>query len=140
MAVAAARASTRRSAILAFNGAYHGGMLSFANGGSPLNAPYPTVLAEYNDVEGTLALIDQNAGALAAILIEPMIGGGGGILADHSFLEALRERATRYGIVLIFDEVMSGTMPTFAWRPQAAPTRTKRGSGKSSASVFPPLS
>jgi glutamate-1-semialdehyde 2,1-aminomutase len=119
MAVAAARASTRRSAILAFNGAYHGGMLSFANGGSPLNAPYPTVLAEYNDVEGTLALIDQNAGALAAILIEPMMGGGGGILADHSFLEALRERATRYGIVLIFDEVMSGTMPTFAWRPPA---------------------
>jgi glutamate-1-semialdehyde 2,1-aminomutase len=107
MAVAAARASTGRSAILAFNGAYHGGMLGFANGGGPLNAPYPTVLAEYNDGEGTLDLIDQNAKALAAILIEPMMGGGGGIPADHSFLEALRERATRHGIVLIFDEVMT---------------------------------
>jgi hypothetical protein len=64
-------------------------MLSFANGGSPLNAPYPTVLAEYNDVEGTLALIDQNAGAL-------------------------RERATRYGIVLIFDEVMTSRISAAA--------------------------
>jgi glutamate-1-semialdehyde 2,1-aminomutase len=107
MAVAAARATTGRSAILAFNGAYHGGMLGFANGGGPLNAPYPTVLAEYNDCEGTLDLIDQNAKALAAILIEPMMGGGGGIPADHSFLGALRERATRHGIVLIFDEVMT---------------------------------
>jgi glutamate-1-semialdehyde 2,1-aminomutase len=107
IAVAAARGATGRGAIMTFNGAYHGAMLGFANGGGALNAPYPIVLAEYNDVEGTLARIDENADELAAILIEPMMGGGGGIPADRSFLEALRERATRYGIVLIFDEVMT---------------------------------
>jgi glutamate-1-semialdehyde 2,1-aminomutase len=110
LAVAAARAATGRSAILAFNGGYHGGMLGFANGGGPLNAPYPVVLAEYNDAEGTLAIIDRHAGELAAILIEPMMGGGGGIPAERSFLEALRERATRHGILLIFDEVMTSRL------------------------------
>ena len=110
MAVAAARAVTGRSHILVFNGGYHGSFLSFAGGGGPLNAPVPTVVAEYNDTEGTLALIDQNASKLAAILIEPMMGGGGGIAADRAFLEALRHAATKHGIVLIFDEVMTSRL------------------------------
>jgi glutamate-1-semialdehyde 2,1-aminomutase len=110
MAVATARAATGRSSVLAFNGGYHGGMLAFANGGGPLNAPYPIALAEYNDIEGTLALIEKLAGTLAAILVEPMMGGGGGIPADRTFLEALREQATRHGAVLIFDEVMTSRL------------------------------
>lgn len=110
MAVATARAATGRSHILAFDGAYHGGFLSFAGGGSPINVPVPTVLGTYNDTEGTLALIERNAEHLAAVLLEPMMGGGGGIAADLEFLEAIREATTRHGIVLIFDEVMTSRL------------------------------
>ena len=110
MAGATARAATGRDRIMVFNGGYHGSFLSFAGGAGPLNAPVPAVVAEYNDAEGTLRLIEQNAGSLAAILIEPMMGGGGGIAADCDFLLALREAATKHGIVLIFDEVMTSRL------------------------------
>jgi glutamate-1-semialdehyde 2,1-aminomutase len=110
MAIAVARAATGRSSILAFDGGYHGGMLAFANGGGPLNAPYPVVLAPYNDTESTLALIDEHSATLAGIIIEPMMGSGGAIPADVAFLKALRDRSTRDGIVLIFDEVMTSRL------------------------------
>ncbi|NBS43231.1 MAG: aminotransferase class III-fold pyridoxal phosphate-dependent enzyme, partial [Acetobacteraceae bacterium] len=54
MAVAAARAFTGRSKIIAFRGGYHGGVMSFVTGGSVVNAPFAVTLAEYNDLPGTL--------------------------------------------------------------------------------------
>ena len=110
MALTAARAHTGRTHVMAFRGGYHGGVLLFANGASPANAPYPFVVAEYNDIESTLALVERHAHELAAILIEPMMGTGGGIPADVAFLRALREAATRHDIVLIFDEVMTSRL------------------------------
>ena len=76
----------------------------------PTNAPFPWVMGRYNDIEATLALIEAHAHELAAIVVEPMMGGGGAIAADKAFLAALREAATRHGIVLIFDEVMSSRL------------------------------
>ena len=110
MALTAARAFTGRERILVFNGGYHGGVLHFANGASPHNAPYDFLLADYNDLDGTLSLIEENANRLAAILIEPMMGTAGAIPAEQTFLQALREAATRHGIVLIFDEVMTSRL------------------------------
>ena len=110
MALATARAVTGRSHILVFDGAYHGGVLSFAAGGSPINAPFPVVLARYNDPEATRALIETRAHELAAIIVEPMMGSGGAIPASRAFLETLREAATRHGIALIFDEVMTSRL------------------------------
>ena len=110
MALATARAVTGKSHVLVFEGAYHGGVLSFVAGASPINAPFPVVLALYNDADATLALIGKHAHELAAIIVEPMMGSGGAIPASRPFLEALREAATRHGIVLIFDEVMTSRL------------------------------
>jgi glutamate-1-semialdehyde 2,1-aminomutase len=67
-------------------------------------------VAPYNDIDATAALIDANAARLACIIVEPMIGGGGCIPASLGFLTMLRERATRHGILLIFDEVMTSRL------------------------------
>jgi glutamate-1-semialdehyde 2,1-aminomutase len=109
-ALSAARAFTRRAKILVFEGAYHGGMLSFAHGTSPMNIPFPYVFARYNDLEETLAVIDEHGRDLAAIIVEPMMGAGGCIAGRHEFLRGLRDAASRHGTVLIFDEVMTSRL------------------------------
>ncbi len=108
-AISTARAATGRTHILVFDGAYHGGVLSFVKP-SPITAPFPFILAQYNDVEGTAALIARHRHELAAVLIEPMIGAGGGITADREFLTMLRDETRQHGIVLIFDEVMTSRL------------------------------
>ena len=108
-AITTARACTGRSHVLVFDGAYHGGALSFVNA-NPMLAPFPFIIAQYNDVEGCAALISGHQDELAAVLIEPMIGSGGGISADRQFLAMLREETRRRGIVLIFDEVMTSRL------------------------------
>lgn len=112
MAISAARATTGRDEVLAFHGGYHGGVLSYRDKTVPTNVPYPITLADYNDLEGTLDLIEQKADSLAAIILEPMMGSGGGIPARPDFLEALRKAATKHGIILIFDEVMTSRLST----------------------------
>jgi glutamate-1-semialdehyde 2,1-aminomutase len=109
-AISAARLFSGRPAIMVFHGAYHGGVFYFGQHKSEINAPYPWVYATYNDIEGTVALIDKHADELAAVVVEPMMGAGGGIAATREFLLALRERCTRHGIVLVFDEVMTSRM------------------------------
>jgi len=110
MALGAARAITGRSKVLAFREAYHGGFLMLAGGGAPLNVPIPIVLGEYNDAEGTLALIERERADLAAVIVEPMLAAGGCIPAERGFLEALRAATERHGIVLVFDEVVTSRL------------------------------
>jgi glutamate-1-semialdehyde 2,1-aminomutase len=107
MALAAARAHTGRSKIIAFRGGYHGGVMSFVTGGSVVNAPFSVTLAEYNDLPGTLALIREHADDLVAVLLEPMMGSGGCIPATREFLAGLRDATGEVGAMLIFDEVMT---------------------------------
>ena len=110
MAVSAARVFTGRQRLLVFEGAYHGGLLSFAHGVSPVNAPYDVVLGRFNDVEGTRQLIAEQGESLAAVLVEPMIGAGGCIASGPGFLEMLRESSQAVGAQLIFDEVMTSRL------------------------------
>jgi len=110
MALAAATVFTGRRKILVFDGAYHGGVLSFARGASPVNVPHEFAIGTYNDIERTLQLVERHRGELAAILVEPMIGSGGSIPADAAFLRALRSAATAEGALLIFDEVMTSRL------------------------------
>lgn len=110
MAVAAARAITGRGKILVFNGGYHGGLFYFRGKGSAVNAPYDFVLADYNDIAGTRAAVAPHLRDLAAILVEPMLGGSGCIPATRAFLADLRALASETGAVLIFDEVMTSRL------------------------------
>ena len=110
MALGAARAITGRDKVMAFEGAYHGGVFNFRAGGTPINAPFRFVMARYNDAQATLALIDEHARDLAAIIVEPMIGAGGCIPGDREFLAGLRAASERHGTVLVFDEVMTSRL------------------------------
>ena len=110
LCVSLARAVTGREAVLAMNGGYHGSFLSFPSGPAPLNAPIPAVLADYNDTEGARRLITENAGRLAAVILEPMMGSAGCIAASPEFLLMLREETERHGIALVFDEVMTSRL------------------------------
>jgi len=110
MALATATVATGRRKILVFEGGYHGGVFYFSGGGSPVNAPYDFVLGRYNDLKRTRELLQEHGQELAAILVEPMLGGGGCIPGERDFLLALREGATRHGAVLIFDEVMTSRL------------------------------
>jgi glutamate-1-semialdehyde 2,1-aminomutase len=110
LALALARRATGREAVLVFQGSYHGGFLTYAVDDGTLNVPLLTVKARYNDVAGTQAIIAAAAGDLGAILVEPMLGAAGCIPGHAEFLQMLRDEATRHGIVLIFDEVMTSRL------------------------------
>jgi glutamate-1-semialdehyde 2,1-aminomutase len=104
MALTTAIAATGRSRLLAFEGGYHGGVLSFASGAAASNAPYNFVVAPYNDLEAAVSLIDEE---LAAVIVEPMLGAGGCITADADFLTGVFAAARNAGAVCIADEVMT---------------------------------
>ena len=110
MALAAARCFTGAKKIMPMEGGYHGGTLYFTHGASPVNAPFDCVLAHFNDIEKTRKLIARHANDLAAVIVEPMLGGGGCLPASLEFLAMLREETRKRGIVLIFDEVMTSRL------------------------------
>jgi glutamate-1-semialdehyde 2,1-aminomutase len=107
MALGAARAFSGRPGILAFRGGYHGGLLTLVGGGSPINAPLPVTLADYNDTQQTLETLLAHAAEIAAVILEPMMGSGGCIPATPEFMVALRNATREAGILLVFDEVMT---------------------------------
>lgn len=111
-AIQTARAATGKPAILAFEGGYHGGVLYFRKGGAPLNLPIKTLTATYNDPDGAEEMIRTHAHELAAVIVEPMMGGGGCIPAERDFLLALRRACTEHNVILIFDEVMTSRLST----------------------------
>ena len=106
MAITTARLATCREKVLIFDGAYHGGVLNFARGAT-WNVPFDYVVAEYNDLPGTLGLIQEHDADLAAVIVEPMVGAGGCIPADPDFLRGVFDAAHDAGAVRIADEVMT---------------------------------
>ncbi len=67
-----------------------------------------TVIFPYNDVDGTAEILEQNADDLAAVIIEPVLCGPGVIIPKGNYLRHLRRITRKLGIVLIFDEVLTG--------------------------------
>lgn len=107
MAITAALQYTGRRKVMVFHGGYHGGVLYFATGPAPSNAPYEFVVAPYNDLAGTRRLVEQHGRELAAVMVEPMLGSGGCIPSDPGFLAGVFAAARDAGAVCIADEVMT---------------------------------
>ncbi|WP_215226311.1 glutamate-1-semialdehyde 2,1-aminomutase [Echinicola shivajiensis] len=121
-AVRLARGFTGRDKFIKFEGNYHGHGDSFliAAGSGAITMGEPnspgvtkgtakdTLLAPYNDLEAVKALVTANKGEVAAIILEPVPGNMGLVLPKEGFLEGLRKVCDEEGIVLIFDEVMTG--------------------------------
>src|SRR4051794_8479235 len=121
-AVRLARAFTSRDVILKFDGCYHGHADSFLvhagsgvatlglpdSPGVPAELAALTLTAPFNDLRAATDLVRVNRRAIAAIIVEPVVGNSGFIPPDPSFLEGLRALADSAGTLLIFDEVMTG--------------------------------
>lgn len=121
-AIRAARGFTKRDKIVKFEGCYHGhsdGLLVKAGSGAmtfgvpdspgvPADYAKNTVTLPYNDVKALSSLIKKEWKSIACVIVEPVVGNIGCVLPRQGFLEALRELTAKHGIVLIFDEVMTG--------------------------------
>lgn len=121
-AIRVARGYTGRDKFIKFEGNYHGHGDSFliAAGSGAVTMGHPdspgvtkgtakdTLLAPYNDLEAIEKLVEANEDGIAAIILEPVAGNMGCVLPEPGFLEGLRAICDREGIVLIFDEVMTG--------------------------------
>jgi glutamate-1-semialdehyde 2,1-aminomutase len=110
LALSLCRALTGQDGVLAFAGAYHGGILLFAHGISPLNPPFAWVVGEYNDAAEAARLVEEHAHELAAVIVEPLQGAAGVIPGEPAFLRALREATAARGVPLVFDEVMTARL------------------------------
>jgi glutamate-1-semialdehyde 2,1-aminomutase len=117
-----ARAFTGRDKIIKLQGNYHGHadflLVQAGSGvatlglpdspGVPKAATQDTLTAPYNDLEAIETLFKQSGSEIAGIILEPVTGNMGVVLPGDGYLSGLRELCTRYGALLIFDEVMTG--------------------------------
>ena len=110
MALALAKHHTGRERILAFRNGYHGGVLAFAPDSSPMNVPHDFVVVPFNDLDATRDAFLANPGEIAAVIVEPVQGGGGCIPAAPGFLAGLRQLCDQSETLLIFDEVMTSRL------------------------------
>jgi glutamate-1-semialdehyde 2,1-aminomutase len=121
-AVRVARGATGRTRVMKFEGCYHGHGDSFlvkaGSGAATFGTPdspgvtegtaRDTVSVRFNDVAGVREAFATHAGAVAAVIVEPIVGNMGVVAPVPGFLDTLRELCTRDGAILIFDEVMTG--------------------------------
>ncbi len=121
-AIRLARGYTGRNMIIKFDGCYHGHsdtlLIKAGSGVTTLGIPgspgIPKELARltlslpYNDVNALENAIERYAPQLAAVIIEPIVGNMGVVLPQKGFLKKLRDLTSQNGIVLIFDEVITG--------------------------------
>ncbi len=110
MAIALAMHHTGRSKIVVFEEGYHGGVLSFAHGSSPMNVPHDFLVLPFNDFDSVAAAFDKFGAQIACVLVEPMQGSGGCIPAADGFLAELRSLCDNADALLIFDEVMTSRL------------------------------
>jgi glutamate-1-semialdehyde 2,1-aminomutase len=121
-AIRVARGYTGRTKIIKFEGCYHGHgdslLVKAGSGATTLGIPDSlgipeelakhTLTAIYNDLESVKTLVTQFPEQIACIVVEPIAGNMGVVLPERGFLEGLRNICNEKGILLIFDEVITG--------------------------------
>jgi len=121
-AIRLARGYTGRSKLIKFEGCYHGhadsllvkagsGALTFgqpSSAGVPAEVSAHTLVLDYNDVDQVNRVFAERGEEIACVIVEPVAGNMNLVTPAPGFLETLRENCTKYGAVLIFDEVMTG--------------------------------
>ena len=121
-AIRLARGYTGRDRIIKFEGCYHGhddallvkagsGALTLgcpSSAGVPAEVTNSTTVLNYNDLEELEQIFSKAGREIAAVIVEPVAGNMNFVTPNPKFLPALRELCTKYGSVLIFDEVMTG--------------------------------
>ena len=127
-ALRVARGFTGRDKIIKFEGCYHGSvdalLVKAGSGATTLGIPdspgvpqsftQHTLSAPFNDLDAVIELTENFPDEIAAIVLEPVAGNMGMIPPEHGFLQGLRELCDREGILLIFDEVMTGFRVDFS--------------------------
>ncbi|SEG34487.1 glutamate-1-semialdehyde 2,1-aminomutase [Paenibacillus sp. UNC499MF] len=117
-----ARGFTKRNKILKFEGSYHGHadalLIKAGSGvatlglpdspGVPESVAQNTLTVPYNDLETVKLVFEKFGEDIAAIIVEPIAGNMGVVPPLPGFLEGLREVTSKFGALLIFDEVMTG--------------------------------
>lgn len=121
-AIRLARAATSRDRIIKFAGCYHGHVDSLlvdagsgaATYGVPTSPGVPdrlaamTEVARFNNLDSVRAIFEEYPDTISCIIVEPVAGNMGVVPPAEGFLQGLRDLCTRYGALLIFDEVMTG--------------------------------
>ena len=121
-AIRVARGFTGREKMIKFEGCYHGHgdafLIAAGSGAMTMGIPDSpgvtkatasnTLTAPYNDLAAVEALLDNNHNQVAAVILEPVVGNMGCVLPEPGFLQGVRDLCTKHGVVLIFDEVMTG--------------------------------
>ncbi|NMM64656.1 glutamate-1-semialdehyde 2,1-aminomutase [Clostridium sp. P21] len=121
-AIKLARGCTKRDKIIKFAGCYHGHFDGFlveagsgvmtsnipGSPGVPVGSIENTLIAQYNDLDSVKELFEKQGEEIAAVIIEVVAGNMGVVLAKKEFLQGVRDICTKYGAILIFDEVMTG--------------------------------
>jgi len=117
-----ARAFTKRDKILKFSGGYHGhsdGLLARAGSGLatfgipdspgvPSGYAQNTLVTEYNDIEAAEQVFQRSGQEIAAVILEPVAANMGVVPPQPGFLEGMRQITSKWGTLLIFDEVITG--------------------------------
>lgn len=121
-AIRVARGYTGKDKFIKMEGCYHGhgdsfliaagsGVMTFGTPDSPgvtRGTAQDTLTAPFNDLDAVSRLLDQNPDEIAAIILEPVVGNMGCVAPQPGYLQGLRDLCTKHGILLIFDEVMTG--------------------------------
>jgi len=128
-AIRAARVFTGKDGIIKIDGGYHGGHdlaevnivpdiesqgppRASARAGVPAGVLQEVRVVSFNDLAAVESLLETDADRIAAIIVEPVLGAGGVVPAQKGYLAGLREMADRFGVLLIFDEVITLRLDT----------------------------
>ncbi|WP_309493125.1 glutamate-1-semialdehyde 2,1-aminomutase [Candidatus Hecatella orcuttiae] len=121
-ALRVARGCTGKDKIVKFEGCYHGAhdyvLVQAGSGATAFGAPTSlgvpkdsaknTLVVPFNNLGALEEVVEKNQGEIAAVLMEPVVGNAGVILPRNGYLQAVRRLTEKNGIILIFDEVITG--------------------------------